>query len=232
VRLRAGRILLRLIAVSSARDELRTTLHGRGWEEFALNEGSVVATPTPPSRMPLAGSKTEAIFNRLCGSGGIGRRAGLRIQWGNPSGFESRLSHIEFARGETGTSRALRASEPIDEVVVAVNPCQWSQPFGGGITGSIVYRPRKFTNARIRHSPRGHFDKIVPAGDPVRPECRARPRTFAPRVDGAPRAQPNVATAQTRQTESSVQAMGQVSGIVSAAISAAVSLFEIIFIAV
>ena len=27
------------------------------------------------------------------GSGGIGRRAGLRIQWGNPSGFESRLSH-------------------------------------------------------------------------------------------------------------------------------------------
>jgi hypothetical protein len=28
-----------------------------------------------------------------CGSGGIGRRAGLRIQWGNPSGFESRLSH-------------------------------------------------------------------------------------------------------------------------------------------
>ena len=28
------------------------------------------------------------------GSGGIGRRAGLRIQWGNPSGFESRLSHV------------------------------------------------------------------------------------------------------------------------------------------
>ena len=27
------------------------------------------------------------------GSGGIGRRAGLRIQWGNPCGFESRLSH-------------------------------------------------------------------------------------------------------------------------------------------
>ena len=30
-----------------------------------------------------------------CGSGGIGRRAGLRIQWGNPSGFESRLSHLD-----------------------------------------------------------------------------------------------------------------------------------------
>ena len=25
--------------------------------------------------------------------GGIGRRAGLRIQWGNPWGFESPLSH-------------------------------------------------------------------------------------------------------------------------------------------
>jgi hypothetical protein len=28
-----------------------------------------------------------------CESGGIGRRAGLRIQWGNLWGFESPLSH-------------------------------------------------------------------------------------------------------------------------------------------
>ena len=27
-------------------------------------------------------------------SGGIGRRAGFRIQWGNPWGFESPLSHL------------------------------------------------------------------------------------------------------------------------------------------
>ena len=29
----------------------------------------------------------------LCESGGIGRRAGFRIQWGNPWEFESPLSH-------------------------------------------------------------------------------------------------------------------------------------------
>jgi hypothetical protein len=28
-----------------------------------------------------------------CESGGIGRRAGFRIQWGNPWEFESPLSH-------------------------------------------------------------------------------------------------------------------------------------------
>src|SRR5690606_38597788 len=35
---------------------------------------------------------------RLGESGGIGRRAGLRIQWGNPWEFESPLSHHIFTR--------------------------------------------------------------------------------------------------------------------------------------
>ena len=34
----------------------------------------------------------------LSGSGGTGRRAGLRIQWGNPWGFESPLSHLREVR--------------------------------------------------------------------------------------------------------------------------------------
>ncbi len=34
------------------------------------------------------------------GSGGIGRRAGLRIQWSNPWGFESPLSHVAYVRIE------------------------------------------------------------------------------------------------------------------------------------
>src|SRR5271165_5402335 len=40
---------------------------------------------------PAELSYTAGLFR--CESGGIGRRAGLRIQWGNPCEFESRLSH-------------------------------------------------------------------------------------------------------------------------------------------
>ena len=38
-----------------------------------------------------AGFRTDSIF--LGESGGIGRRAGFRFQWGNPWEFESPLSH-------------------------------------------------------------------------------------------------------------------------------------------
>ena len=45
-------------------------LHRRGDEELLIGE-----------------------FSSNRASGGIGRRAGLRILWGNPSGFNSRLAH-------------------------------------------------------------------------------------------------------------------------------------------
>ena len=46
-----------------------------------------------------AGLSGSAIMAEVRGeSGGIGRRAGFRIQWGNPWEFESPLSHQNFAR--------------------------------------------------------------------------------------------------------------------------------------
>lgn len=42
----------------------------------------------------LFGTGSEPDIFLLRGSGGTGRRARLRIWWGNPSGFESRLSHL------------------------------------------------------------------------------------------------------------------------------------------
>ena len=43
------------------------------------------------------------VFWKRRGSGGIGRRAGLRIQWSNPWGFESPLSHVDITVGRTAT---------------------------------------------------------------------------------------------------------------------------------
>lgn len=47
------------------------------------------------------------------GSGGIGRRAGLRIQWGNPWGFESPLSHLITVLSRTAARSTMRLLHPL-----------------------------------------------------------------------------------------------------------------------
>ena len=49
---------------------------------------------------------------RRCGSGGTGRRAGFRIQWGNPWGFESPLSHQPAAPRSDSSIRQPRSANP------------------------------------------------------------------------------------------------------------------------
>ena len=39
----------------------------------------------------------RSIYRSRRASGGTGRRAGLRIQWGDPSEFESLLAHVLLA---------------------------------------------------------------------------------------------------------------------------------------
>src|SRR6266478_44955 len=43
--------------------------------------------------LPPTGAMTRGLPGCVCEGGGTGRRAGLRSLWGNPCGFESRLSH-------------------------------------------------------------------------------------------------------------------------------------------
>ena len=50
------------------------------------------------------GDRSDRPVFVFCGSGGIGRRAGLRIQWGNPWGFESPLSHSSGIAGRADCS--------------------------------------------------------------------------------------------------------------------------------
>src|SRR3989441_1624131 len=57
----------------------------------------------------------------LCDRGGTGRRAGLRILWGNPWGFESLRSHLQASR-PTSTLQPFRASPPAGWEPVAPRP--------------------------------------------------------------------------------------------------------------
>ena len=83
-----------------------TALNGDGCRERLLVTGQrhhpVAADPPSCRAAPgaqLGASRTRRVYNaaeedrRRGESGGIGRRAGLRIQWGNPWEFESPLSH-------------------------------------------------------------------------------------------------------------------------------------------
>jgi hypothetical protein len=50
-------------------------------------------TASSPEKWPFAENCVRAFQAPTCESGGIGRRAGLRIQWGNPCRFKSCLSY-------------------------------------------------------------------------------------------------------------------------------------------
>jgi hypothetical protein len=56
-------------------------------------------------------------------SGGTGRRAGLRILWGNPSGFESRLSHHLRLSWEALSQRVIRAGDMSREPLPPRDSC-------------------------------------------------------------------------------------------------------------
>ncbi len=56
----------------------------------------VLARPKPESIYP---APSDPLFFDACDRGGIGIRAGFRILWGNPSGFESRRSHDKGLQG-------------------------------------------------------------------------------------------------------------------------------------
>ncbi len=57
-------------------------------------------------------------------SGGIGRRAGFRCQWGNPWEFESPLSHQPEWVGPGAGWVAGRARDPTVEPELLYNPAQ------------------------------------------------------------------------------------------------------------
>jgi integrase len=65
-------------------------------------------------------------------SGGIGRRAGFRIQWGNPWGFESPLSHffpgMDLRNGDLGASVLARENwgQNGDTIAVELGLHRWS----------------------------------------------------------------------------------------------------------
>ena len=69
-------------------------------EQLTLNQrvaGSIPARPTRTSENMYDHFRLPALFSNLYRirreSGGTGRRAGFRCQWGNPWEFESPLSH-------------------------------------------------------------------------------------------------------------------------------------------
>lgn len=62
---------------------MSSLLSGCGWP--------VVVLSVPPTAKRCSQSPVHA-----CESGETGRRAGFRILWGNPCGFDSRLSHSAF----------------------------------------------------------------------------------------------------------------------------------------
>src|SRR6185503_14144428 len=57
-----------------------------------------------PERCKWPRARVRLSFQPACGSGGTGRRAGLRIQCRKASGFESRLPHVvaRSARARAG----------------------------------------------------------------------------------------------------------------------------------
>ena len=69
-------------------------------EQLTLNQrvaGSIPARPTTTGENMYDQIRLLALFSDLyrirCESGGTGRRAGFRCQWGNPWEFDSPLSH-------------------------------------------------------------------------------------------------------------------------------------------
>ena len=69
-------------------------------EQLTLNQrvaGSIPARPTRTGENMYDQFRLLALFSNLyrirCESGGTGRRAGFRCQWGNPWEFDSPLSH-------------------------------------------------------------------------------------------------------------------------------------------
>src|ERR1700757_4561248 len=79
-------------------------------------------------------------------SGEIGRRAGLRIQWGNPWGFDSPLSHhieiqslSEYTTGDSSTPQTRRNVLLVDNPVAIEHR---ARHVPGDLHGGSVSSPR------------------------------------------------------------------------------------------
>ena len=64
-----------------------------------------------PSSANCASPPRAEVGERAGARGGIGRRAGFRFQWGDPSEFESRRAHMASALGRSRAS-SLRSGRP------------------------------------------------------------------------------------------------------------------------
>src|SRR5258708_10236768 len=132
-----------------------------------------------------SGKRVDAIRSRrydppsasevFCEGGGTGRRAGLRSRWGNPCGFDSRLSHLSARAGagrrrhsggtaEVVQSRVEDLSPVVKKVSVELTPDRVKDALDRAYTN--VSRTVKLKGYRQGHVPRRLVERYF--GDDVK----------------------------------------------------------------
>src|SRR6056297_90714 len=112
-----------------ANPDMSTALDARGERIVATIVTLLVGTTVAKYVARWPGGRPQPILAPSCRDGGTGRRAGLKIQWGDPCGFESHSRHHkQQPAARTARHPAIRPPRGISRVLLYEILFQLRQP--------------------------------------------------------------------------------------------------------